>query len=80
MKVKRMSQTPAEVAEEENLKATVEKQKQIIRKLWSAIYDLLLYIQKDPKRKPLDEIEDNLDLLERVCRKYENIDDEEENT
>lgn len=30
MKVKRMSQTPAEVAEEENLKATVEKQKQTI--------------------------------------------------
>jgi len=53
---------------------------QIIRKLWSAIYDLLLYIQKDQNRKPLDEIEDNLDLLERACRKYENIDDEEENT
>ena len=30
MKVKRMAQTPAEVAEEENLKATVEKQKQTI--------------------------------------------------
>lgn len=30
MKVKRMSQTPAEVAEEENLKATVERQKQTI--------------------------------------------------
>lgn len=30
MKVKRMTQTPAEVAEEENLKATVEKQKQTI--------------------------------------------------
>ena len=30
MKVKRMSQTPAEVAEEENLKATVERQNQII--------------------------------------------------
>lgn len=53
---------------------------QIIRKLWSVIYDLLLYIQKDPKRKPLDEIEDNLDLLERACRKYESIDDQEENT
>lgn len=53
---------------------------QIIRKLWSAIYDLLLYIQKDQKRKPLDEIEDSLDFLERACRKYEDIDDEEENT
>lgn len=30
MKVKRMSQTPAEVVEEENLKATVEKQNRII--------------------------------------------------
>lgn len=30
MKVKRMTQTPAEVVEEENLKATVEKQKQTI--------------------------------------------------
>ena len=52
-------------------------QLQIIRKLWSAIYDLLLYIQKDPHRKPLDEIEDSLDLLERACRKYENTDDNE---
>lgn len=52
-------------------------QMQINRKLWSAIYDLLLYIQKDPCRKPLDEIEDNLDLLERACRKYENTDDNE---
>ena len=49
-------------------------QLQIIRKLWSVIYDLLLYIQKDPKRKPLDEIEDNLDVLEKACRKYENTD------
>ena len=30
MKVKRMSQTPAEVAESENLKATVERQNQTI--------------------------------------------------
>ena len=30
MKVKRKSQTPAEVAENENLKATVERQNQII--------------------------------------------------
>ncbi len=52
-------------------------QLQIIRKLWSVIYDLLLYIQKDPKRKPLDEIEDNLDVLEKACRKYENTDDNE---
>lgn len=50
---------------------------QIIRRLWSAIYDLLLYIQKDPNRKSLDEIEDELDLLERACRKYEDTDDTE---
>lgn len=50
---------------------------QIIRGLWSVIYDLLLYIQGDSKRKSLDEIEDNLDLLERACRKYENADDNE---
>lgn len=50
---------------------------QIIRSLWSAVYDLLLYIQGDPRRKPLDEIEDNLDVLERACRKYENANDNE---
>ena len=52
-------------------------QLQIIRGLWSAIYDLLLYIQGAPQKKPLDEIEDNLDILERACRKYENTDDNE---
>lgn len=50
---------------------------QIIRGLWSAIYDLLLYIQGDSGRKPLDEIEDNLDVIEKACRKYENADDYE---
>lgn len=50
---------------------------QIIRGLWSAIYDLLLYIQGDPQKKPLDEIEDNLDILERACRKYENSENNE---
>ena len=30
MEVRKMSQTPAETAEDENLKATVEKQKKII--------------------------------------------------
>ena len=52
-------------------------QLQIIRSLWSAVCDLLLYIQGDSRRKPLDEIEDNLDVLERACRKYENADDNE---
>lgn len=51
---------------------------QIIRKLWSAVYDLLLYIQKDDDRKPLDEIQDNLVLIEEACRKYTDTDDEEE--
>lgn len=53
---------------------------QIIRRLWSAIYDLLLYIRHDSGRKPLDEIEDNLDLLERACRIYDDTDDTEETT
>ena len=52
-------------------------QLQIIRGLWSAIYDLLLYIQGAPQKKPLDEIEDNLDILERACRKYENSENNE---
>lgn len=50
---------------------------QIIRGLWSAIYDLLLHIQGDSGRKPLDEIEGNLDVIEKACRKYENADDYE---
>lgn len=51
---------------------------QIIRMLWSAVYDLLLYIQKGRSYKPLDEIQDNLDLIEVACRKYADTDDEEE--
>lgn len=51
---------------------------QIIRKLWSAVYDLLLYIQKDASRKSLAEIQDELDLIEIACRKYTDTDDEEE--
>ena len=51
---------------------------QIIRMLWSAVYDLLLYIQKGRNYKPLDEIQDNLDLIEIACRKYADTDDEEE--
>nr|WP_295301095.1 hypothetical protein [uncultured Blautia sp.] len=50
---------------------------QIIRRLWSVIYDLLLYIQEDSKRKSLDEIEDELDLLERACRRYGGVDEGE---
>lgn len=47
----------------------------IISALWSAIYDLLIYINKDPKRKPLDEIQDRLDILESQCRPYADADD-----
>lgn len=49
----------------------------IIRMLWSAVYDLLLYIQKGENYKHLDEIQDNLDLIEMACRKYAYTDDEE---
>ena len=50
----------------------------IIRMLWSSVYDLLIYIQKEESRKSLDEIQDNLDLIEMACRKYTDTDDEEE--
>lgn len=50
---------------------------QIIRRLWSVIYDLMLYIQNDSKKKSIDEIEDELDLLERACRRYDEVDEGE---
>jgi hypothetical protein len=45
---------------------------QIISKLWSAIYDIKL------KKKPKEEIDRDLDILEYECRKYDGIDDLEE--
>lgn len=44
---------------------------QMIRALWSSIYDLLLYIG-GRDRKSITEIQDRLDYLEYVCRKWEN--------
>lgn len=44
---------------------------QMIRALWSSIYDLLLYIGGH-NRKSITEIQDRLDYLEKVCRKWEN--------
>lgn len=50
---------------------------QIIGKLWSLVYDLLLYA-KGYKTKDIEEIETNMDILEYECRKYSDADDMEE--
>lgn len=50
---------------------------QIISKQWSSIYDLLLYIQDKEKAKPLEDIQQDLDIIEYSCRKYADVDDEE---
>lgn len=42
---------------------------QIISKLWSIIYDLLLLI-KGSQSKTLEEIEQEMDVVEYHCRKY----------
>lgn len=47
---------------------------QIISKLWSIIYDLLLLI-KGSQSKTLEEIEQEMDVVEYHCRKY--IEEEE---
>lgn len=45
----------------------------IIAKLWSAVYDLLFYI--DGKgNKSLEEIHRDLDVIEMLCRPYADID------
>ena len=41
----------------------------IIAKLWSAIYDLLLYIDGS-RRKPLDRIREELGTVEKMCEPY----------
>lgn len=56
MEVRKMSQTPAETAEDENLKATVEKQKVTIQYL-AAMTDV--YIPEEE-----EEIEDENNLTE----------------
>ena len=50
---------------------------QIISRLWSSIYDLLLLAKGTPV-KPLDEIEKDLELIEYHCRPYADADDIEE--
>lgn len=47
---------------------------QIISKLWSIIYDLLLLI-KGGQSKTMEEIEEEMDVVEYHCRKY--VDEEE---
>lgn len=49
----------------------------IIAKLWSAIYDLLLYIDGNSS-KSLDEIHEELDVIEMMCRPYADTDDIDE--
>ena len=61
---------------------------QIISKLWSYIYDLLLREKETEERlkeigitikhqKPLEEIQNNLDLTEIACRPYADAENEE---
>jgi len=46
----------------------------IISRLWSVIYDLLLYIDGN-RRKSLEEIHAELDVIEMQCRPYADADD-----
>lgn len=50
---------------------------QIIRRLWSSVYDLLLYVKGTPV-KSLDEIQKDLDRIEYNCRPFANDDDPDE--
>lgn len=63
MKVKRMSQTPAEVAENENLKATVERQNQTIENQKVTIQYLAamtdVYIPEEEEEENVQNIAEN---------------------
>lgn len=48
----------------------------IIAKLWSAVYDLLLYID-GKTNKSLSQIHNDLDIIEAMCRPYADTDDVE---
>ena len=48
----------------------------IIAKLWSAVYDLLFYID-GKSRKSLEQIHDDLDIIEVMCRPYADTGDAE---
>lgn len=49
---------------------------QIISKLWSIIFDLVL-LANGQSNKTLQEIEKDIDLVEFNCRKYADVDDDE---
>lgn len=49
---------------------------QIIAKLWSIIFDLILII-KGESDKTLEQVEKDVDLAEYHCRKYADVDDDE---
>lgn len=49
---------------------------QIISKLWSIIFDLILII-KGESGKTLEQIEKDVDLAEYHCRRYADADDSE---
>lgn len=46
----------------------------IVRKLWSSVYDLLDYA-KGGRRKTIEQIESDLDEIEYLCRPYADADD-----
>lgn len=48
----------------------------IIAKLWSTVYDLLLYID-GKTNKSLSQIHNDLDIIEAMCRPYADTDDVE---
>ena len=48
----------------------------IIAKLWSAVYDLLLYID-GKTNKNLSQIHNDLDIIEAMCRPYADTGDVE---
>lgn len=49
---------------------------QIISKLWSIIFDLILII-KGESDKSLEDIEKDIDIAEYNCRRYADTDDDE---
>lgn len=46
---------------------------QIISRLWSIIYDLIL-LHRGSKNKTMKEIENDMDIVEYHCRKYADTD------
>ena len=46
----------------------------IVRKLWSSVYDLLAY-EKGDRSKTIEQIEEDLDAIEYLCRPYADADD-----